>query len=250
MKIQLIRNATMRIEYAGRTILTDPCLAPAGTLPAYAGIAQNPTVSLPIAVDELLTDIDLVLISHLHNDHFDPTARQLIPPDMPLVCRRQDADPLKKDFNQIRALEEQLVVDDIEFHCVPARHGTSEGVLADMGTPCGYIIKADNEPTLYWAGDTVWYKGVENTIDRWQPDVILTHSGGAVWNKDELIVMDAEQTVAVCRQAPASTVVAIHMEAFDHCLSTRSDLRQLARSEGIADDRLFIPADGEELIFD
>ena len=44
MKIQLVRNATMRIEYAGQTILTDPCLAAVGTLPAYADRHPNPIV--------------------------------------------------------------------------------------------------------------------------------------------------------------------------------------------------------------
>ena len=44
MKIQLIRNATMKITYAGRTILSDPMLAPKGDFKSFAGIARNPTI--------------------------------------------------------------------------------------------------------------------------------------------------------------------------------------------------------------
>lgn len=169
---------------------------------------------------------------------------------MPLLCRDQDADSLKTDFNQVRPVNDHLVYNGIEFYCVPARHGTSEGVLGDMGTTCGYVLRAENEPTLYWAGDTVLYEKVNETISKWRPDIIVTHSGGAVWNQDELIVMDAKQTVAVCRQAPNSQIVAIHMEAFDHCTITRTEMRRVAREAGIEDDRLLIPADGEELIFE
>jgi hypothetical protein len=51
--------------------------------------------------------------------------------------------------------------------------------------------------------------------------------------------------VAVCLEAPASTVIATHLEALDHCMTSRADLRAAAREAGIPDQRLRIPADGE-----
>lgn len=59
--------------------------------------------------------------------------------------------------------------------------------------------------------------------------------------------MDAEQTIAVCRAAPNSTVIATHMEALDHATVSRAELRQQADAAGI--DNLLIPADGETLTF-
>ena len=50
MKIQLIRNATMKIENAGRTILADPMLARKDDFDPVVGIARNPTVELPFPV--------------------------------------------------------------------------------------------------------------------------------------------------------------------------------------------------------
>jgi L-ascorbate metabolism protein UlaG (beta-lactamase superfamily) len=137
---------------------------------------------------------------------------------------------------------------DLKIQAVAARHGSSPGVLRDMGTTCGYVLTSENEPSVYWIGDSVWYGEIEATIARQQPDVIITHSGGAVWNENELIIMDAEQTIKACRAAPGSRVVAIHMEAFDHCRVTREDLREKAREAGIPDDRLLIPADGEKFV--
>lgn len=249
MKIQLIRNATMRIDYAGQTILTDPCLAEVGSLPSYAGREQNPTSAMPMSVEQVLSQINLVLVSHLHKDHFDPDAKDRVPKDTPIYCRAEDAGQLKKwHFSSIHPIDKSTACNGILIEAVPARHGTSAGVLRDMGTTCGFVLQSGTEPTVYWAGDSVWYEGVADTIARWQPQVILTHSGGAVWNRDEFIVMDAKQTINVCQAAPASQVVAIHLEAFDHCTVTRADLRNSARGAGISDDRLLIPADGEEIV--
>lgn len=248
MILELIRHATMRIRFAGHRLLTDPCLAEAGTLPSYAGRSPNPLVPLPCPAAETLAGIDLVVVSHLHKDHFDGTAKALIPRDMPLVCQAADEARLREDgFLRTMPATANLVWNGIEVIPTLARHGTSAGVLNDMGTAAGFVLRAQGEGTLYWAGDTVWCEAVKETITRWRPDLIITHSGGAVWGGNELIVMDAAQTVAVCRHAPDSRVIAVHMEAFDHCAATRANLRRAARDAGIGDDRLLIPADGESL---
>ncbi len=35
MKLQLVRNATLMVQYAGKKFLIDPCLAPKGTYPPF-----------------------------------------------------------------------------------------------------------------------------------------------------------------------------------------------------------------------
>lgn len=59
--------------------------------------------------------------------------------------------------------------------------------------------------------------------------------------------MDDEQTVEVCRLVSESVVVAIHMETVDHATVTRRQLRETARKNGIPDERLLIPLDGESV---
>ena len=54
--------------------------------------------------------------------------------------------------------------------------------------------------------------------------------------------MTAGDVVRVCRAAPQAQVVAVHMEAINHCLLTREELAQQAEAAGV---RLTIPADGE-----
>jgi hypothetical protein len=92
-------------------------------------------------------------------------------------------------------------------------------------------------------------KAVAEVIFRTRPDVIITHSCGAQWGDHVLIVMDAEQTLAVCRAATNSTVVATHMESLDHATVTREALRKYSEANGIGPEKLLIPLDGEKIPF-
>ncbi|GHO83166.1 MBL fold metallo-hydrolase [Dictyobacter formicarum] len=250
MQIQLIRSATLRITYAGHLFLIDPYLAAKHSLPSYAGKSLNPLVDLPCAPQEVLTNIEMVVISHLHSDHFDQAARAVLARDLPIFCQPGDQALIANHgFQHVMPIEQSVVWNGIIITRTPAQHGKGE-VLADMGHVSGFIFQHEKEPTLYWAGDTIWYEGVKETIEQVRPDVIVTHSCGATWKQKGYIVMDAEQTVAVCQVAPESVVVATHMDSVDHATISRTDLRTFASKHGIHDTHLLIPQDGETLTFD
>lgn len=249
MEIQLIRNATLRITCAGKIFITDPYLAAKHSLPSYRGISPNPMIDLPIPAADVIEGIEMALISHIHSDHFDPSAQKLLPKDLPFLCQPGDETEIQgKGFENVIPVKESVNWEGITITRTPAQHGSGE-VLKDMGQASGFVIQAENEPTLYWAGDTIWYQSVEDTIAQIQPDIILTHSCGAVWGNNILIVMDAAQTIEVCRAAPDAVVVAIHMEALDHATVSRSDLRAFANKEDIKPSQLLIPDDGETIQF-
>jgi len=77
--------------------------------------------------------------------------------------------------------------------------------------------------------------------------VIITHSSGARFKDSDPIVMDTEQTLQVCKAAPDSIVIAVHMEALDHGTVTRQALRETAEAASIPEAQLRIPANGETL---
>jgi L-ascorbate metabolism protein UlaG (beta-lactamase superfamily) len=110
----------------------------------------------------------------------------------------------------------------------------------------GFSITAKNEPTVYWAGDTVLYPAVEAIITDTKPEIIIIHPCGARWDGDP-ILMDAAEAVATCRLAPDATVIATHMESLDHATVTRDELRQYATEQGVSPQQLLIPKDGETL---
>jgi len=249
MQIQQIRNATLRFTYAGKIFITDPYLAGKHTMPSYKGISPNPLVDLPCSENEVIEGIEMALISHIHSDHFDQTAQILLLKSLPIFCQPGDGSEIKaKGFQNVIPVNESLEWEGITITRTPAQHGSGD-VLKDMGVVSGFILQAINEPTVYWAGDTIWYDAVEKVLKQFQPEIIITHSCGAVWGDDVLILMDAKQTIEVCRAAPEAVVVATHMEALDHGTISRSDLRAFAEIEGITTSQLLIPQDGEILRF-
>ena len=247
MKLQLIRNATMKLTYAGQTLLTDPMLSGKGALQSFAGIAPNPTVELPVPVEEVWRGVERVVVSHCHPDHFDPAGAASLPGGVPAYCQPGDEDKLAAaGLKNVFPIEDKTAWGEVSVTRTGGRHGRGQ-ILERMGPVSGFVFQAAGEPVVYWAGDTVWCPEVENALASFQPDVIVTHSGGAALPGAGTIVMDDAQTLMVLRAAPRAVVVAVHMEALDHCGTSREALRQAANGQGIPASRLLIPADGEAL---
>jgi L-ascorbate metabolism protein UlaG (beta-lactamase superfamily) len=115
-----------------------------------------------------------------------------------------------------------------------------------MGAVSGFVVRAEDSPTLYVAGDTVFCPEVEEALDAHEPDVVVVNAGGARFLEGDPITMTAEDVARVCHARPDALVVAVHMEAINHCLLTRDELRSELQREGLA-QRVEIPADGETL---
>lgn len=250
MQIQLIRSATLRIEYAGHTFVIDPYLAAKHTRPSFAGKSPNPLADLPCPPLDVIAGIEMVIVSHLHSDHFDPVAQDLLPKDILILCQPEDKQTISaKGFGNAKPVKHEFLWEGITIIRAPCEHGSGE-VLEEMGSASGFVFRSPNEPTVYWAGDTIWCEAVAGVITRYHPDIIITHSCGAVWGQQVLIVMDAAQTVEVCRAAPNSAVIATHMDSLDHATVSRQDLREYAAVHGIRPKQLRIPSDGERIIFE
>lgn len=249
MRLQLIRSATLRLTYADREILIDPYLAPKHSRPSYSGKSPNPLVELKCPPEQVISGTELVIISHLHSDHFEETAARLLPRTTPIFCQAEETAALAAmGFTQVTGINNALCWQGITITRRPGRHG--EGPVGkEMGLVSGFVFQAPSEPTLYWAGDTVLCPEVLAAVQQYAPAIIVTHSCGAMWQGQGPIVMDAAQTVDLCRQAPGSTVIATHLDSVDHATVTRAALRQYAREQGIAPDRLLIPEDMEAFVF-
>jgi L-ascorbate metabolism protein UlaG (beta-lactamase superfamily) len=249
MKIQLIRNATMKITYAGRTILTDPMLGPKGEFKAFAGIARNPTIGLPFQIEDIVAGIQGIVISHDHPDHFDNAAAAALPRTAPVFCQPADEGKLTDHgFQAVIPIERSYSWEGITITRTDGRHGSGK-VLEFIGNVSGFVFQAGAEPTVYWVGDSIWCEPVENAIEQFAPDIIVTHSGGAKLPGFETIIMDAEQTLTTLNASGDAVVVAIHLEALDHCNVSRANLRQMAEAASIPASRLIIPKDGETIAF-
>jgi L-ascorbate metabolism protein UlaG (beta-lactamase superfamily) len=245
MHCTLLRNATLRLEYAGRTILVDPFLAEAGSMDPFAGGPRNPTAPLPVSPAEAVAGIDAFIVSHEHPDHWDPAAAAAIPKDTPAFCQPGVEGRLALDgFTNVTPIEEHHAWDGLRLTRTGGHHGRGE-IETAMGPVSGFVFAADDEPTVYWAGDTVWCDEVDEAIAVHDPDVVITHSGGATIPGHDPIIMGVSDTLRVIEAAPGATVIAVHLESLDHCPVTRGELREAAKKAGVAPGRLLIPFDGE-----
>jgi L-ascorbate metabolism protein UlaG (beta-lactamase superfamily) len=250
MDITLVRNATLLLEYGGRRLVVDPMLDPAGARGAIANTANprpNPIVELPRPAEEVVDGLDAALVTHLHADHLDDTAVRLLGPRLPVACQPPDEEVLRRDrgFADVRPVTGGIDLCGIGVARTAGRHGTGE-IGARMGPVSGYVLRAPGEPALYVAGDTIWCDEVDAALAEHLPDVVVVNAGAARFLEGDRIIMDADDVVETARAASRSIVVAVHLEALNHCPLSRSDLRAAVDAAGVG-DRVRIPADGETL---
>lgn len=248
MRIRLLRHATLLVETAGQRFLVDPLLGPAGSqppIPETPNPRPNPLVGLPVEPLNAVSGISATLVTHLHPDHFDQSALGVVPRDRPVLCQPRDHEMFIRAGLTTRVVGDPLDLDGVRIARTGGRHGTG-AIGAEMGDVSGFVLAADGEPTLYIAGDTIWCEEVQEAITTHSPDVIVVNAGAARFVQGDPITMDVPDVVATCNAAPEALVVAVHMEAINHCLLTRDDLRAGVASAGL-DGRVLTPADGETL---
>ena len=156
------------------------------------------------------------------------------------------------DFNNTEVINDGIIVDDIEVIRTSGDHGRGE-LDTLMGAVSGFILKSEGNPTVYIVGDCIYRPEIQATIDKYDPDWVILNSGGAIVPdlSPELgpILMNENDVVSLIKSAPAKCrFIAVHMEAIDHCQTTRSILRNEAERADISKDKLIIPADGETVL--
>ncbi|MGO9215899.1 MAG: MBL fold metallo-hydrolase [Syntrophales bacterium] len=252
MKIQHIRNACMIIHYNTHRILVDPCLNPKGSLPPYTLFRKkpklNPIVDLPPNSESMLSQITYGLITHCrygHFDHLDKSGiRLLAQKHVPVYCNYPDEPYLKRrrintiplNINQ----KSEFLTGSITAFPTAHGHGFA-GMLMRHGA--GYFIELVGDKTIYISGDTVMTQTVSHVLKDLQPDISILNAGTAILDFGRPILMPINEQLDFIRAAPG-IVIAVHLEAFNHCLTNRDMLRDAVSKAGLS-GKVMIPADGE-----
>ncbi len=247
MQIQLIRHATLRVSIGGHTMLVDPMLSAKEEMDPIQNADNTrriPMVELPFSVAEILKDVDLVLVTHTHRDHWDAAATDIVPKTLPIFCQPEDEPKFREwGYTDVRPVHTEIGFDGLTMARTGGQHGTGD-LARQMAPVSGFVLRAENEPSVYIAGDTVYCAEVEQALDKHDPHAVVLNAGAAQFIMGDPITMDAKDVAKVCRRAPNSAIVAVHMEAINHCHLKRAHLEAALDREGLK-GKVLIPKDGE-----
>ena len=255
MLIHQIRNATLIITYKDKKFLIDPWLMPKDYMPGFemavnANVRQ-PRVELPLSVEKIV-DVDAVILTHFHPDHWDEFATKAIDKKIPFFVQNEvDQKQIQSlGFSDVRVVSVSgTEFDGITLYKTFGQHGKREIIKplceqVNMAYDAmGVVFKAKNEKTLYVAGDTIWCEEVVEAIDKFAPDVIVVNACGATLLNGERIIMNDEDVKTLTEYAPKAVIIASHMDTVSHLTVTKNDIRKMKLNN------VLVPEDNEIMEF-
>lgn len=243
-EILFIGTATVLLRYAGFTILTDPNFLHKGEhVHLHYGIRSARRTNPAIEMEEL-PQLDLIVLSHMHEDHFDRVVEQKLDKNLPIITTPHAAGKLKKKgFQATQALDtwENLTVTKgdslLNISAMPGRHGP--GLLNALLPPVmGSMLEFQNSTRetkyrLYITGDTLLYEQLQQIPQRYPDiDLALLHLGGTkVFGI--LLTMDALQGVQAIQIIAPHVAIPIHYNDYTVFKSPLEDFMKAVTAAGL-----------------
>ena len=249
--IFFVGTATVIIRYAGFTILTDPNFLHAGEQ-VHVGYGLRATRLTDPAINiEDLPPIDLVVLSHMHEDHFDRLVQKKLDKTIPIVTTPQAAKFLKsKKFTsvyQLKTWQTFYIAKGeaiLRLTAMPGKHGPgplSYLLPSVMGSMLEFQTAGENtEFRIYISGDTLVFNDLRKISQRFpEIDLALLHLGGTkIFGI--MLTMDAQQGVEMIRiisphmQTPNPlTVIPIHFNDYNVFKSSGDDFVRAFNASGL-----------------
>ncbi|MGE5112071.1 MAG: MBL fold metallo-hydrolase, partial [Acidobacteriaceae bacterium] len=176
-------------------------------------------------------------------------ATQVVPKALPILCQPEDAAKFGEwGYTDVRPVNTTTELNDVTIHRTAGQHGTGE-IGRQMAPVSGFVLRAPGSPSLYIAGDTIYCPEVESALKGDRPDVTVVNAGAAQFKTGGPITMTALDVAKVCRFAPETRLIAVHMETINHCLLRRNELDRELTNYRLR-DRVAIPEDGETVEFE
>lgn len=245
--LTFVGNATAIIKYGPFTLLTDPNFIRKGQR-AYLGygLTSKRLKDPAMRVDDL-PELDGVILSHLHGDHWDGVAERRLDRRLPILTTPAASRALRrKGFRYAEGLRtwnsEILTKQDhqIRVTAMPGRH--APGPLRRMLPPVmGSMLEfgpRGGEPELrvYISGDTLLYDGLAEIRRRYPDiDVGIVHLGGTRLLRVVPATMDGRQGALWLETMDCATVVPVHYDDYTVFRSPLSDFERELGRRGLHD---------------
>ncbi|MCC9073621.1 MBL fold metallo-hydrolase [Flavobacterium sp. F-65] len=250
MKLHHLRNATLVIETEKHVILIDPMLGKRKTIAPFSIFRykprRNPLTFLPKNSREILSKVTHCLITHSHIDHLDKAGEIFLRrKSIPVICNIKDENALsKRGLTVIQALDywkPQRFLDG-KITGIPAIHGYGF-ITKLMGNVMGFYIELLNEKSVYISSDTIFTEHVQKVLTEFKPDIATIACGTARLDIGQPLLMRMNDIIKFIALAPGK-VFANHLEALNHCPTTRKELRLALTANNLL-SKTSIPNDGE-----
>jgi L-ascorbate metabolism protein UlaG (beta-lactamase superfamily) len=258
--IQFIGTATVLIRFAGFTILTDPNFLHRGDHVHLGYGLKSFRITDPAIDIENLPPLDFVVLSHMHEDHFDRVAAEKLSKTLPIITTRPaSADLRKKGFTEARGLDRWAEITlskgegRVRITALPARHGPPL-VAAALPTTMGSLLsfsRGQESPLfrLYITGDTLYYEDLKEIPARFPDiDLALIHLGGTTV-LGIMVTMDAAQGVKTIQLVRPRVSIPIHYDDYIVFKSSLEDFQRAVEEAGLS-DRVRYLARGETYRFE
>lgn len=243
--VTFVGNATTIIRCGGFTLLTDPNFLRRGEhVHLGYGITATRLRDPALTVDEL-PDLDGVVLSHLHEDHWDRVAEGNLDRDLPVLTTVAAARTLRaRGFGQAIGLRtwepHELVKGDrmVRLTAMPGRH--APGRLRRLLPPVmGSLLEfgpRGGPPglRLYISGDTLMYDGIAE-IARRHPDIDvgIVHLGGTRLMGLLTVTMDGRQGAEWLETVRCAVAVPVHYDDYSVMKSPLSDFEREVERRGL-----------------
>ncbi len=241
--IFFIGTATVLLRYAGFTILTDPNFLHQGDhIHVGYGLKAVRQTNPAIELDHL-PSLDFVLLSHLHEDHFDRLVAKKLDKGVPIVTISKAAQALrKKGFRVTYGLDTWRTITmvkgarQLHITALPGTHGPGPlGKLLPpvMGSMLEFEIAPGNTAMrLYITGDTLIFNQLKEIPKRYPDiDLALLHLGGTTFF-GVMLTMDAKQGVEAIRIINPHEAIPIHYNDYNAFKSPLEDFQRAVAKAG------------------
>jgi L-ascorbate 6-phosphate lactonase len=211
---------TVALKAAGRLIVTDPYLSDSCTRLDPSLRRRRP----PLVAPEEAEGIDLVLVSHEHQDHLDPDTLPALlraSPQARLVAPRA-AQPLLAQLpipleraHLLTGEEGPQEIAGVRVEAIPSAHETLE--RTELGHRwLGYVLELDGV-RVYFAGDGIPYPGLAERLAALDLDVLLLPINGRDYFRQASGIIGNftyREAVELARSAGSVLLVPLHFDLF------------------------------------